>query len=120
MKSKVVRRDEVPVDATPWGTLQWLFGKNLPELGMTVGRVTFKPGEANPGHHHPNCDEILIVMRGRLEHSLPEGGTVLLNEGDAIALPRGKAHQARNIGEDTAEVLVVFNHADRQTVGENP
>jgi quercetin dioxygenase-like cupin family protein len=118
MKSLIVRRGEVPVTEAPWGTLQWLFGKNLPETGMTVGRVTFKPGESNPGHSHPNCDEILVVLKGRLEHSLPEGGTALLEAGDAIALPRGKAHRAKNIGADTAEVIVVFNHADRQTVGE--
>ncbi len=118
MKGRIIRNSEVPIESTPWGTLQWLVNKDSPELGMTVGRVTFKPGESNPGHHHPNCDEILIVVRGRLEHSLPEGGSAILSPGDAIVLPRGKAHHARNIGADTAEVIVVFNNENRLTVGE--
>jgi quercetin dioxygenase-like cupin family protein len=85
---------------------------------MTVGRVTFKPGCENPTHHHPNCDEILFVVRGTLEHSLPGGGSTVLNPGDCIVLPRGEGHMARNIGDEEAEVVVCFNTADRQTVGE--
>lgn len=45
MKSKLVRRDEAPVDSTPWGTIQWLFGENSPELEMTDGAIM-------PNDHH--------------------------------------------------------------------
>ena len=36
---------------------------------MTVGRCYIDPGCANPRHHHPNCDEILVVVHGSVEHS---------------------------------------------------
>lgn len=111
----VVRGNQVPVEQTPWGSLQWLVGRNMPQYGMTVGRVTFKPGESNPIHAHPNCDEVLFVVSGQIEHSLPGGGTVLMYPGDCIALERKKGHRAKNVGATEAVVLVLFNSSERQT-----
>ncbi len=85
---------------------------------LTLGRVTFKPGESNPGHHHPNCEEILFVVSGTIEHTLPEGGTTLLEPGDCVVLPTGNKHFAKNVGDDEAVVIVAFSAGDRQTIGE--
>jgi oxalate decarboxylase/phosphoglucose isomerase-like protein (cupin superfamily) len=46
---------------------------------------------------------------------LPEGGSVTLEAGDVIVLPRGRGHSARNIGETEAVVIVAFNAPDRRT-----
>lgn len=35
--------------------------------------------------------------------------------GDAITLPRGMPHRARNLGEENAVLPISFNSADRQT-----
>ena len=119
MSATVVRGRDVPAIEQSWGSLQWLVGGERGKAcDMTFGRVTFEPGEANPGHHHPNCDEILFVVSGRIEHALPESGTVELGPGDCIVLPKGGQHSARNVGEGEAVVVVAFNSADRQTVGE--
>jgi quercetin dioxygenase-like cupin family protein len=113
----VVRGQEVPVNHTPWGSLQWLVaGASGTSHHMTLGRVTFKPGQSNPHHCHPNCEEILFVAAGQIEHSLPQGGTIRLNAGDAIIIPPGAPHQARNLGSDQAVVLVAFNSPQRQTI----
>jgi quercetin dioxygenase-like cupin family protein len=115
----VVRGNDIPVEETPWGSLQWLVGgRSHPEAGVTIGRVTFKPGQANPAHRHPNCEEILFVVAGEVEHTLPGGGKAVLHPGDAIVMHRGEKHQARNIGKETAVVLVAFNSPQRETLGE--
>jgi len=117
--ASVVRKDDIEVIKTSWGSLQWLVsGNNGASEKMTLGRVTFKPGQSNPPHFHPNCEEILYVVSGELEHSLPEGGTALLRPGDSIVLHRGQKHHAKNIGTDEAVVIVVFDSAYRETVGE--
>lgn len=117
--TKVIRGKDTAVEQTPWGSMQWLVGaKNGASEHMTIGRVTFKPGQSNPPHHHPNCEEILFVVSGEIEHTLPEGGTVLLGPGDCIVLAQGKGHRATNIGSNDAIVLVAFNAANRMTVGE--
>ena len=118
MKSKIIRRSEAKVQETPWGKLEWMVGSGEADYGMTMGRVTFKPGEQNPAHLHPNCDEILTVLQGTIEHSVPEGGTTVLKPGDAILLPRNKFHRAKNIGSEDAVVMVVFNSAHRQIIHE--
>ena len=119
MGSTVIRGNEADVVQAPWGSLQWLVsGKDGSSEHMTFGRVTFRPGCSNPTHHHPNCEEILFVVSGEVEHSLPEGGTTVLRAGDCIVLPSGKGHQARNVGDEEAVVVVVFNSAQRETVGE--
>lgn len=117
--SSVIRNEKVDVINTDWGSLQWLVsGKDGASENMTLGRVTFKPGCANPPHYHPNCEEILYVVSGEIEHSLPGGGTAILKPGDCIVLPKGVKHNAKNIGSKEAVVIVVFDSAFRETIGE--
>jgi quercetin dioxygenase-like cupin family protein len=119
MNAKVVRKEDAPPEETDWGSLQWLVcAANGASARMTFGRVTLRPGEANPMHSHPNCEEILFVVSGQVEHSLPEGGTAHLGPGDCIVLPEGSPHQARNVGSDEAVVVVAFSSAERETLGE--
>jgi quercetin dioxygenase-like cupin family protein len=115
----VIRGRDAAVTETPWGSLQWLVsGNGGTSEEMTLGRVTFKPGQANPPHSHPNCEEVLFVVSGEIEHTLPGGGTTVLKPGDAIVLERGVKHHAKNVGTQEAVVLVAFNSAYRKTVGE--
>jgi quercetin dioxygenase-like cupin family protein len=81
---------------------------------MSFGRVTIRAGEANPRHRHPNCDEILHLLSGRLEHSL-SGTKCIMEAGDTISIPQGAWHQARAIGDEDAEVVICFSSADRLT-----
>ncbi len=120
-KATIIRNVNTPVQQTPWGSLQWLVnGKTAPGTTMTVGRVTFKPGQSNPPHAHPNCEEVLFVVEGVIEHSLPQGGSVRLEAGDCIVLPQGEAHAATNIGHTDAVVIVSFNAPDRMTDVKEP
>jgi len=115
----VVRKGDVEVIEAPWGTLQWLVsGDRGMSEKMTLGRVTFKPGQANPPHLHPSCEEILFVVAGTLEHSLPSGETVVLRPGDCIVLPQGMKHNAKNVGDGEAVVVVCYSSAYRKVVGE--
>jgi len=117
--AKVIRGGQAPVSPQPWGGIQWLVGGSADEAtGMTFGRVTLQPGKANVAHRHPNCEEILFVVSGEIEHSLPGGGTTRLAAGDCIVLPRGQGHQARNVGQTEAVVVVAFNSAHRETVAD--
>ncbi len=116
MRSKVIRKEEAELTKTEWGSLQWMAGSHTPAYGMTLGRVTFKPGMGNPTHQHPECEEILYVIEGEIEHTLPEGGVAVLKVGDAILIPRGEYHKAKNIGQSDAVVVVAFNSEQRSTV----
>jgi len=43
---------------------------------------------------------------------------LLTGPGDVITLPTGLPHNARNLGDSDAVLLVTFSSADRQTRGE--
>jgi quercetin dioxygenase-like cupin family protein len=118
-KTFVVRGKDIKSVKTSWGSLQWLVsGLTGSSLSMTFGRVIIYPRSANPYHFHPNCEEILYVISGEIEHSLPEGGVTRLVPGDCIVMQKGMKHKARNVGDDDAVVVVAFNSAFRKTIGE--
>lgn len=116
----VIPNDNIEVIQTSWGSLQWLInGKDGSSEAMTLGRVTIKPGMANPHHHHPNCEEILYVEAGEILHTLPNGDNAAMKPGDTIVIPQGILHHARNIGKEEAVLIVAFNSAWRETAGED-
>ena len=119
MAAKYVSSDSKKIICENWGTLQWIVdGKDGTSEVMTVGKVTIYPEKSNPYHTHPNCEEILYVITGELEHTIDEERTVRLSAGDTMVIPQGERHNARNIGKTDAVVLVSFNNANRLTVGE--
>ena len=99
----------------PWGALRWLVSRKIGNSAtMTFGRVTIPAGIGNPRHRHPNCDEILHLLSGRIEHSLG-GERFTMEPGDTIAIPAGVWHNARALGVEDAEMVISFSSADRET-----
>lgn len=102
-----------------WGSLTWFASGELGNSQhLTVGRCVLRPGMANPPHRHPNCEQILHVLSGRIAHALEDGTEVQMKPGDTITLPAGAPYDARNIGEEDAVLLICFSSAERKVVGE--
>ena len=98
-----------------WSRIEWLASHALGNSQtMTVGRVTIRAGNRNFVHRQPNCDEVLHLLRGRLEHSLGEE-IFPMEMGDTISIPTGAWHNARAIGTQDAVMLVCYSSAIRQT-----
>jgi quercetin dioxygenase-like cupin family protein len=102
-----------------WGQLTWFANRALGNSDdMTVGRCILKPGHTNGRHYHPNCSETLVVIQGRIKHTISGDQETELNEGDAVVVPPNARHCATNIGTMDAVLFIAFSSADRQTVGE--
>lgn len=102
-----------------WGRLYWYVnGETDTSADQTVGRCVLKPGCQNPKHYHPNCEEVLHLLTGRIEHFVDGEGWLEMQPGDSITIEKNVWHQARNIGSETAEMMICFSSADRQTIGE--
>lgn len=102
----------------PWGHLTWYVSRKLNNSDtMTVGEAVIKPGQANPRHFHPNCDEVLHVVKGHILQTMGDK-TVEMNEGDTVSIPAGIHHSAKNIGTDDAVLAISYSSATRQVVGE--
>ncbi|MFC7623683.1 cupin domain-containing protein [Microlunatus sp. GCM10028923] len=114
----LVPADQVITEDQDWGRLVWMVsGRQGNSTTMTVGRCYLDPGQQNPRHYHPNCDEVLHVLQGRILHSVDDA-TFEMGPGDTVSIPSGKVHNARNLGTEQAIFVISFSDPDRQTVGE--
>lgn len=101
-----------------WGRIVWSASRSLGNsTTMTFGLVTINAGQSNPRHRHPNCDEILHLLSGKIEHSLGDE-RIEMNAGDTISIPTGVVHNARALGDEDAQMVICFSSADRETQGE--
>ena len=68
------------------------------------------PGGGPPPHVHSREDESFYLQQGTL--ALQVGGKALnASAGDFVHIPRGTVHSFKNVGEDTAKLLVVATPA---------
>jgi quercetin dioxygenase-like cupin family protein len=106
------------VEQMRWGRLEWYVSAAIGNSEtMTVGKCIIDAGDANGRHFHPNCDEILTVLKGRIVQTW-DGEEREMNVGDVISIPSGVWHNARNIGDEPAELSIAFSSAYRETVDE--
>lgn len=114
----LTRAAEIRVEPQTWGRLEWMVSGAIGNSDtLTVGKCFIRPGEHNPPHVHPNCDEVLHVVRGTIRHRVDDD-YVEMGPGDTISIPTGSVHNAENVGEDEAEFVIVFSTSERQVVGE--
>ena len=96
-----------------WGTLTWLANEKLTaSKGITLGRVVIRVGQSNPRHSHPSCEEVLYLLRGRLKHSIGDQ-FVIMEAGDTINVPAGVFHNAQNLGQEDADMMVAYSSSRR-------
>ena len=70
-------------------------------------RVELAPGVAFPPHSHPG-EEIAYVIEGELEYRLEGRPPVTLGAGEALFIPAGAVHAARNVGSVSAAELATY------------
>ena len=112
-----VRRDLGSAGATTdFGSVQWAVREGDPAgAELTVGLAIFDAGKSNVEHLHPNCEEVVYVMDGEVQHTLGEQ-TTTLHAGDLIVVPRGVPHRLINESEAACRTYIVFSSPDRQFV----
>jgi mannose-6-phosphate isomerase-like protein (cupin superfamily) len=107
---------DLPVEKSPWGTLQWVCNAKLsPGEAQTVGLAQVYPGKTNVLHYHPNCEEVLHVISGRGVQSV-DGRAIELKAGMTVRIPAGAKHNLANPGIEPLLTLISFSAGDRQTV----
>lgn len=70
-------------------------------------RVDFAPAAAFPRHSHPG-EEIAYVLEGTMEYQLDGKPPVTLKAGEALFIPAGVVHSAKNVGSGQASELATY------------
>jgi quercetin dioxygenase-like cupin family protein len=112
-----VRRDVgAAAGSTDFGSVQWAVRAGDPEgAELTVGLATFDAGKSNVEHIHPNCEEVVFVLEGAVEHTLGDQRTIL-RTGDLIVVPRNVPHRLLNRTDAPVRAYIVFSSPDRAFV----
>ena len=110
-----VRRDVGGLaDATEFGSVHWVVREGDPAgAEQTIGLAIFDAGKGNAEHIHPNCEEVVYVLDGEVEHTLGDQRTTL-RAGDLIVLPRNVPHRLINRGNAPVRTYIVFSAPDRR------
>jgi|SRR5579862_603954 len=97
-----------------WGQIVWLSGAHVfADSDQTLGYVVIDPGQTNYRHRHPNCEEILVLVEGRLEHLVGDE-IILMEPGQALRIPPGTVHRALNPGMSAARMIVAYPVGSRE------
>lgn len=80
---------------------------DVPGREVIQVRVDFAPGTAFGRHSHPGV-EVAYVLEGTLEYQLEGQATVTLKAGQALFIPAGTIHAARNVGTGNAAELATY------------
>lgn len=116
--NRLTRSSDFVIEPLSGGELRWgVSAARGNSQHLSVGWCLLDPGQANTRHYHPNCDEVLVVVDGSITHSW-NSEEMEMSEGDAISIPQGVVHNARNTGEARARLLICFSSATRETVAE--
>jgi len=70
-------------------------------------RVDFDPGVAFGKHSHPGA-EVAYVLEGTLEYQFEGEPPVTLKAGEALFIPAGTIHAAKNVGIGNAAELATY------------
>ena len=113
MSDALLRAQEAPRIDEDWGSLSWVANSQIGNVAnLALGRVVIKQGQANPRHCHPDCEEVLYLLSGRIEHTLGEA-IFTLEAGDTFAIPAGIFHNGTNIGDADADMIVAYSSGER-------
>ena len=104
---------EPRVQESPRARMEWLVDDELVEgAGVSVARMTLQKGALSEAHRHPNCNEVIHLVEGRIEQRVDEERFVMA-PGDSCFVPRGSLHRSRNLGPGEAVMIVSYSEGRR-------
>jgi quercetin dioxygenase-like cupin family protein len=99
---------ETAPEVLDWGQLRWM--SNPPTTGagkLTVIDVTLSPGKGHDFHKHPDQEEVIYVIAGKVEQWVDREKRIL-GPGDAAFIPADTVHASFNVGDGDAKVIAIL------------
>ncbi len=108
MQGKFVLAKEVVPEVLDWGQLRWM--SNPPVTGahdLTVIHVTLAPGKGHDFHKHPDQEEVIYLVGGKVEQWVDREYRIL-GPGDSAFIPADMVHASFNIGDTDAHIVAIL------------
>ncbi len=107
--NKFVLKSETPRDALDWGTFGWLsHPPSTKNKQLTVIDVELLPGKGHDFHKHPEQEEVIFVVEGKIEQWIDQEMQIL-EPGDAAYIDADVVHASFNLSETSARILAILS-----------
>ncbi len=108
MSGKFTLSGEVVREQPDWGELGWLSRPPATTAKhITMIEVTLNAGKGHDFHKHPDQEEVIYVVSGKIEQWL-ESEKRILGPGDSIFIAPDVVHASFNAGSEAAQLMVVL------------
>lgn len=104
------------VESYSWGEVRWMHSAETGAEKLSVGEMVISPGGQNRRHYHPNCEEVLYVVSGEIDHTFEDSKPVRLKAGMSVLSPPGMPHNSKCVSKEPARMLVAYSSANHQIV----
>ena len=99
---------ELARESTPVGEQATVTGPAQGLQRITSIEARFDPGGSHAFHAHPNQEEVIYVISGRIEQWIDRERREL-SAGDAVAIDAGTVHATFNDGDEPATILAILS-----------
>ena len=99
---------ETEQEKLDWGKLRWM--SHPPSTGagqLTVIEVSVEPGQGHDFHKHPDQEEVIYCVAGKVEQWLGEERREM-GPGDSVFIRADVVHATFNIGDEDAVLLAIL------------
>jgi quercetin dioxygenase-like cupin family protein len=99
---------EAAFDRFDWGAIRFACSpSSTGARQLAVLEAVFAPGGGHAFHRHPEQEELLYVVSGRIEQWVDREMRIL-GPGDSAFLPAGVVHASHNALDGESRVLAIF------------
>ena len=88
---------------------------------MSLAKLTLETGGFREPHWHANANELSYCVGGETLVTIFGDGnqhaTFTISAGQMFFVPSGALHAIENVGDESAELIVVFSHSEPQDFG---
>ena len=99
---------EIEQEVLDWGRLRWL--SHPPSTGanqLTVIDVSLMPGKGHDFHKHPDQEEVILVIAGKVEQWVDREKQIL-GPGNSAHIPADMVHASFNVGDSEAKMAAIL------------
>ena len=109
MDGRFMPAAEIAFTSLDWGKVGALSGtatNGARQLTIMQGHLL--PGKGHDFHRHPNQEEVIFVLAGRIEQWVERDKRVL-EPGDSAFIPADMVHASFNVGDGEATILAILS-----------
>ena len=108
MAGTFITRSLLQPEHLEWGNTAFVSNPGVTGASLlTVMEVVLTPGKGHSFHKHPDQEEVISVIEGRIEQWL-ETNRHELGPGESVFIPADIVHASFNIGDSPAKLMVVL------------